>query len=355
MPTPEYGSMPVQVDSLGAPKAHHHSQVVYEAAIPHEPQIVRPNVSNVVVQQPPVVAMASGQNGHPHQHQHQRLNHQRRNPNPNQNHNQLNQKHRPNRNQNLNQNQRQPQRQNHFHTTTTNNHRGNFPRGGGGGGDGGRSQWYTHNVAHQHNTNRGMTANSNTFRAQRPQSIPNGYRAFRGHTHNQQFRSFAQVQQHPYKRPVQFQPRARNLPAAVYVNGGNQFQQQRMRNQRRTTAGTGAGVGVAPRNTRFKRDPMANRKQRGGNPAAAATGGVVNGRNQHKNKGKNQPLSAAALDRDLDAYLMKNPDTAERQHVLNANLDKELDDYWKHNHEDNEEAVVAAAAADVQQPANDCD
>lgn len=47
-------------------------------------------------------------------------------------------------------------------------------------------------------------------------------------------------------------------------------------------------------------------------------------------------MNEKALDRELDAYLMKNPDEEQRNSTINANLDKELDDYW--SHQENEAA-----------------
>ena len=40
-------------------------------------------------------------------------------------------------------------------------------------------------------------------------------------------------------------------------------------------------------------------------------------------------LSAADLDKELDGYLMKNPNAEDRTATISNHLDKELDDYFK--------------------------
>merc|ERR1712228_421859 len=149
----------------------------------------------------------------------------------------------------------------------------------------------------------GNRGNNKSYQTQQNGQFNGGYKSYR--TQN----SFRQnLVKSPYQRPNnQRRQKVRQLP---FVNNNNQNNNQH--------------------NNGYSNQYLSNKRQIYNN---MKKGGQNNRKNKQRTNNefnfKHNQFDEAALDRDLDSYHMKNPNVEDRKVVMNSNLDKELDDYWK--------------------------
>jgi len=257
-----------------------------EAIIASEPQIIRPNVSNLTMV-----------------------------PNNNRTKKQKN----PN-----NTNKRNNQQQN-------NANNGHWPRG---------------QTANSHNVRgRGFrNANYRNKQSSNPFENSNGYKSFRTSSSQNGYRNQWNVNNSPYQRPTQ-KPKVRQLPSYnnysndVYHraqhNGFNRNYLQNKRQNYNKNRNQRNNNNFNRNNQRFNNNGNKNKKQ------------YFNKNNNYNNNHFNNKRErksfkkpdAASLDKELEEYLMKNPNVEDRKNTLNANLDKDLDDYFNSAHSENNGAA----------------
>eukprot|EP01083_Nonionella_stella_P083144 229743_1 len=300
IPTPRYETMEIKANGTNIRRSNVKGTNVFydEAIIASEPKIIRPNVSNLILSkkqaQPQIKNNAKIQknktkrnNNATKRNQHQKGSN--------------NNTSRFNRNTNTNRG-RGYRSNNNFQTNSFQTQQNGFHLNGGGGG---------------------------------------GYKSFR--TSNGQPR---QPMNHtPYKRPTQKQtPKVRQLPTYqtaqnnVYnrskSNGfhrnqnrnantfnNNQYllnKRQNYYNQRNNNDVNNQRL-TRNNNTNKQRNTIGNRNRNGNNKASSFK----------------QKTNFESLDRELDAYNMKNPNVEDRNHTISANLDKELDDYFQSQSDEN--------------------
>lgn len=141
----------------------------------------------------------------------------------------------------------------------------------------------------------------------------------------------------PYRRPPQNRQRARQLPPY-------QQQQQQGRQQGRQQHPNGF-------NPQQQQQRQGQRvRQRKVNPKFKNKGD--GGASKTFSFKKAREANAASLDKELDAYHMKNPNVEDRNTTMEGNLDKELDDYFKGGQSQQSEPTQAPAQAQSSESAN---
>jgi len=206
-----------------------------------------------------------------------------------------------------------------------------------GNGTANWSDYRSQSNGFSNNRGRGFNANYNGQRQQHPQQQQQyvqqgqgggggGYKSYR--TSGAPRRN--PMNNAPYRRPPQNRQRARQLPP---------YQQQQGRQQGRQHPN-----GFNPQQQQQQRQGQRVR-QRKVNPKFKNKG---DGASKTFSFKKAREANAASLDKELDAYHMKNPNVEDRNTTMEGNLDKELDDYFKGGQSQQSEPTQAPAQA--QQP-----
>jgi len=284
LPAPQYDSMPTKAGN--GPKRKSKKQNPAASG----PQIIRPNVSNLVMKGQGKGANApKGQN-------------RKRKVNPNQQY----------------QNQRKQQKVSNYPNGNWSDYQPTVTTNRGRGFN--QQQWQQSN-----GTNHGANGVQN-----------GGYRSY--HTQGGATRGRAQ-NNGPYRRPQNFK-QSRTLPPAhngyarngfskenrgqnVQNGNGYQFGQKRAQYMKMKQGGNARGQNG---NFRGNRSGKFNRQNGRGNGKGFGNKGFAKN-SQKWQSGKE--ATAADLDKELDRYLMKNPDAEDRTATISNHLDKELDDYFK--------------------------
>jgi len=270
MPAPQYESMPAKASGNGPKRTKSKKQTPNASG----PQIIRPNVSNLT--------MKKGNKT------------RKRKMNPNQN-------------PFLQQNQRKQQKV----ANTLNN--------------AARGSWSEYQPVVTTNRGRG-------FNQPPAGGLNGGYRSYRTQGGPQRFSSG------PYQRPQQNFQQTRHLPSVHkgYPRGGNVqrngFRGNGFSNENNFNQFNQGGYLSNKRQNYYKMKSANNGKSGGGGKAQNNSKGPRSGKFSNRQTAKPKVFKKAAtaeeLDRELDSYLMRNPNAEERTSTMSSHLDKELDDYF---------------------------